>query len=492
MLLKPLEDALANGDPIRAVILARGSIRTVARSVCRCRASRHRRRCCARCTPRAGVAPDELAFFEMHGTGTAAGDPDRSGRCRQLALGQSRSAPLPIGSVKTNIGHLEPASGMAGLLKAALALDRGIIPPTLHCETPNPNIPFDALNLRLVRDAETLQPRPGAVTPASTRSVLAGPMPTSSSPGRRGARRRPAAPQMPPLVISARTEASLRRWPELVRHARQRRRPTGRRRCCEPPLAAATIIRTGWSLGPRIRRRRRGMLADFLNDEPSPSSSPEPQSETASSPSCSRATARNSPAWGAMRCAPARLSVRQSKRSIGLLRPQLGWSVAELLADGVDARSGGTRRYRAALALRDSGRHRRSVARARRQRFRILRTQRRRDSRGLGCRRPLARRRRAGRRRAQPQPAAHPGQGRMAALALASEAAGDFLAELDSPAEIAALNATHSVTISGPGAEIERLEAEAKRRGLWFRALDLDFAFHSREMDRYARICSRA
>src|SRR5260370_21627586 len=75
------------------------------------------------------------------------------------------------------------------------------------------------------------------------------------------------------------------------------------------------------------------------------------------------------------------------------------------------------------------------------------------------------------------------GMGRMAAMALAPEAAHDFLEGIDSPAEIAAINATHSVTVSGPSAEIERLEAEAKRRGLWFRPLDLDFAFHSRQMD---------
>src|SRR5205823_2062052 len=75
------------------------------------------------------------------------------------------------------------------------------------------------------------------------------------------------------------------------------------------------------------------------------------------------------------------------------------------------------------------------------------------------------------------------GRGRMAALALAPDAARDFLDGLGSPAEIAALNAAKSVTVSGPGAEIERLEAEAKRQGLWFRPLDLDFAFHSREMD---------
>src|SRR5258708_2635416 len=72
------------------------------------------------------------------------------------SLGQSRRDPLPIGSVKTNVGHLEPASGMAGLLKAMLALDKGVVPPTINCETPNPNIPFDKLNLRLIRSMESI------------------------------------------------------------------------------------------------------------------------------------------------------------------------------------------------------------------------------------------------------------------------------------------------------------------------------------------------
>jgi phthiocerol/phenolphthiocerol synthesis type-I polyketide synthase C len=75
------------------------------------------------------------------------------------------------------------------------------------------------------------------------------------------------------------------------------------------------------------------------------------------------------------------------------------------------------------------------------------------------------------------------GSGRMAALALDGDAARRFLSELDSTAEIAAFNATHSVTISGSGAEIERLTVEARRRDLWCRPLDLDFAFHSEWMD---------
>src|SRR5438094_2301788 len=208
VLLKPLKQALADGDPIRAVIRGTGvnsDGRTIGlsmpsdaaqaaliQSVCRS----------------AGVVPDDLAFFEMHGTGTPAGDPIEAAAVGR-ALGQARREPLPIGSVKTNIGHLEPASGMAGLIKATLALERGEVPPTLHCETPNPNIPFDALNLRLVRAVETI----GAGSCAGVNSfgfggtnghAVLGAPPPQPEPARS------ADPRLPPLVISARTEASLR------------------------------------------------------------------------------------------------------------------------------------------------------------------------------------------------------------------------------------------------------------------------------------------
>ncbi len=167
----------------------------------------------------------------------------------------------------------------------------------------------------------------------------------------------------------------------------------------------------------------------------------------------------------------------------GILRPQLGWSVAELIARGVDSERvartdiaqpllfaiqvGVVEALReigitasgylghsvgeiaaawgaGALSLADAGRI--VVARSRSQQ----RTQ---------------------------------GSGRMAALALDGDAARSFISELDSTAEIAALNATRSVTISGSGAEIERLADEARRRNLWCRPLDLDFAFHSEWMD---------
>src|SRR5262252_2152411 len=153
VILKPLEDALANRDPIRAVIRGTG-VNSDGRTIGLSLPSESAQTSLLRAVyTGAGVDPNELAFFEMHGTGTPAGDPIEAAAVGR-SLGQSRPEPLPIGSVKSNIGHLEPASGMAGLLKAALALERDIIPPTIHCEKHNPKIPFAELKLRLVREAE--------------------------------------------------------------------------------------------------------------------------------------------------------------------------------------------------------------------------------------------------------------------------------------------------------------------------------------------------
>ena len=91
----------------------------------------------------AGLVPADISYVEAHGTGTPLGDP-----IEVRALGEvfgDRSEPLAIGSVKTNIGHLEAAAGLAGLLKVVLALERREIPPTLHLTRPNPYIPWDKL-----------------------------------------------------------------------------------------------------------------------------------------------------------------------------------------------------------------------------------------------------------------------------------------------------------------------------------------------------------
>lgn len=99
----------------------------------------------------ADVDPKHLAFVEAHGTGTPVGDPVECHALGQV-LGAARRKKLPIGSAKSNVGHLEPASGMVGLLKAQLALEHGVLPATLHVEALNPNIPFDDMKLHVATE----------------------------------------------------------------------------------------------------------------------------------------------------------------------------------------------------------------------------------------------------------------------------------------------------------------------------------------------------
>jgi phthiocerol/phenolphthiocerol synthesis type-I polyketide synthase C len=116
-----------------------------------------------------GVDPDAIAFIETHGTGTRAGDPIEAAAIGEV-LGRRRTRPLPIGSIKTNIGHTEPASGLAGLLKAMLALEHNELPRSLHFDEPNPDIPFADLNL-LVCAAPVALPRNGRVRYAGISSL---------------------------------------------------------------------------------------------------------------------------------------------------------------------------------------------------------------------------------------------------------------------------------------------------------------------------------
>ncbi len=117
----------------------------------------------------AGLQPQEVDYVEAHGTGTPLGDPIEA-RALGTVLGRGRAedAPLLIGTVKTNIGHLEGAAGIAGLIKTVLAVNSGTIPRNLHFDTPNPHIPFDQLRLKVVAEQqqwpETGRPRRAGVS----------------------------------------------------------------------------------------------------------------------------------------------------------------------------------------------------------------------------------------------------------------------------------------------------------------------------------------
>ncbi|KIP97611.1 beta-ketoacyl synthase [Agrobacterium tumefaciens] len=102
-----------------------------------------------------GIDPESLAFIEGHGTGTKVGDPAELWAIGSV-LGRARSQPLPIGSIKSNIGHAEPASGVLGLIKAILSFENNYLPASLHAETLNDNVDFAGLNVEVNRAGRVL------------------------------------------------------------------------------------------------------------------------------------------------------------------------------------------------------------------------------------------------------------------------------------------------------------------------------------------------
>lgn len=98
---------------------------------------------------RAGISPQDVGFVEAHGTGTKVGDPIEATAIRNVfAEGRTPKDPLYLGSVKSNVGHLENASGVISIIKAAMMLEKGFLLPNTNFETPNENIPLSEWNMK--------------------------------------------------------------------------------------------------------------------------------------------------------------------------------------------------------------------------------------------------------------------------------------------------------------------------------------------------------
>ncbi len=154
VVIKRLDDAIRDGDRIRAVIRgsavnqdgASGGL-TVPNGIAQ-------QRVIADALARADVAAADVDYLEAHGTGTSLGDPiEAQAAGAVLGVGRDASRPLLIGSVKTNIGHLEAAAGIAGLIKVVLSLEHQQLPKHLHFRNPSPHIPWDRLPVRVVAEA---------------------------------------------------------------------------------------------------------------------------------------------------------------------------------------------------------------------------------------------------------------------------------------------------------------------------------------------------
>ena len=158
VVLKLLSQALADSDPIYAVI--RGSAvnqdgRSHGLGAPNLQAQQALLRQAYQC---AGISPSSVQYVEAQGTGTLLGDAIEL-KALATVIGANRSFgdKCHVGSVKTNIGHLEAASGIAGLIKVALSLKYGKIPPNLHFQQPNPNVALDKLPLQVQKNLEAWQ-----------------------------------------------------------------------------------------------------------------------------------------------------------------------------------------------------------------------------------------------------------------------------------------------------------------------------------------------
>jgi acyl transferase domain-containing protein/NADPH:quinone reductase-like Zn-dependent oxidoreductase/acyl carrier protein/NADP-dependent 3-hydroxy acid dehydrogenase YdfG len=491
LLLKPLDKAQADGDRIHAVILASGANADGARKTGLTIPSREGQIELMRTVlARAGIAASDVDYLEAHGTGTAIGDPIETSAIGAV-YGQARDAahPLPIGSVKTNLGHLEPASGMAGLVKALLVLKHREVPPSINLGTPNPKIDFAGWNLQAVTERLALgdamaRPRVVGVNSfgfgGANAHVLLQEFPAATV-----AACSLTTGALPPLLLSARGEPALReqagRYAELLAApeapdyydlayaAAYRRERLDKRLAILPDSPRAAC--------EQLQRYAAGELPAGLVVDDAPLENGQ----------LAFIYAGNGAQWVGM----GQLLLAESDifRSVlddldRRIAAQAGFSViAELLADAEASRMADTAvaqpllfalQVGVTVALREQGIVADAVAGhsvgevaaawaagalTLDEAVRII------------CARSAAQ-------------ALTRGAGRMAAVSISEAEMHALLAEgLWPDLEIAGINSPANLTLSGPLDQLDALAAVAKSRGIAFRLLDLDYAFHSRCMD---------
>ncbi|MFC5056579.1 SDR family NAD(P)-dependent oxidoreductase [Saccharothrix xinjiangensis] len=486
LVLKPLAAALADGDRVHAVIRASGTNtdgRTGGLALPNPRAQAD---LLERVYAEAGVAPEEVAYVEAHGTGTQAGDP---AECTALgqALGRRRNGagPLPIGSVKSNLGHLEAAAGIPGLLKAVLVLRERRIPATLHLDEPRAEIDFTGLGLCPVSCSSPLSSGDGpAVVGVSgfgfggvnAHLVLtdAPPVPASDI----------VAHGALPVLVTAHTAEALteaaRRWADLLERTE--------------PARFYDVAYTSCR-----RRGRHGQRIAALATDPGQAASALralADGDAVLDGAAAEAVARgrigfvfdgNGSQWAGMgRELLAEDAAFRAEVVLldEVLTPLLGWSVSAELATPDPGRWELTEVAQpllfvvqaglvAALAARGvtpaavTGHSVGEVAAA--YCAGAL-------DRAAACRVV------AERSRAQ---AAAAGTGRMAAIGLDAPGVELLLAETGCAGKVwvAAVNSPRDVTVSGAADALGALAEAARERGVFFRDLELDYPFHSPVMD---------
>ncbi|WP_168200653.1 type I polyketide synthase [Allokutzneria sp. NRRL B-24872] len=468
LVLKRLADAMADGDHVHAVIAGSGTNSDGRTSGLVLPSGEAQEALLRQVYDGFGLDPDDLAYLEAHGTGTPIGDPVE---CRAIggALGLRRSGgPLPVGSVKGNLGHLEPASGMAGLCKAILVLRHGEIPVTANAAPRSTSIDFDGLALSTVERRIPARGRLVGVNSfgfggANVHVVL----------------EKPPAPREPaanagskvPVTVSAHTEAALVEalasmdgrladcadFVDVAYTSSQRR---GKHALCRVVLAGdaeEARQRLAEQVGPqRVTERGRvafafsghgaqwpGMAVDLLDSEP--------------------------------------VFARVVAEIDAALAPRVGWTVTEeLRAEGprlhdtsviqplLFAVQAGVVAVLAEAGLRPEAVYGHSVGEIAaafvsgiydvEQAVELV----------------------VARSAAQATTA---GTGTMAAVNLAPAEAETVLERYGGRVEIAGINSADDVTVAGPEADLHDLADRLAEREVFCRVLDLDYPFHSAAME---------
>ncbi len=484
LLLKRLDDAERDGDPILGVIRGIG-INTDGRTKGIALPSSEAQEALLRKVYRAArVKLDDIAYFEAHGTGTAVGDPAEAGAIGRAIGRRRKSGPLPVGSVKSNIGHLEPAAGMAGVVKALLTLKHRTLPPTLHYETPNPETDFASLNLAPVRSLSPIE--------AKDRPILVG----VNSFGFGGANahvileeyRQPLSEEpkadpvgTPPLYLTARSEGALR---------------ASARRLAEAFSSpdAPDLSDTAWTLAHRrdhhdVRLVARGMDPVGILREYGDGGDPDGLTVGEAVSKDARVGlifGGNGSQWAGMGSTLMEEDAvfRSSFLRIdALVRQVAGWSLVSEMAPDVDSwnlddtQIAQPMLFALQVALVES-------LRAKGLRFEAV------AGHSVGevaaawvagaldleqsVRVIVARSEAQGRTR---------GQGRMMAVGLPPEDAVTMIEAFDGRVEIAAFNSPVAITLSGEAEDLEELGRTFESKGISFHSLDLDYAFHNKVLD---------
>ncbi|WP_260856592.1 type I polyketide synthase [Bacillus pumilus] len=217
VLLKRYEDAVRDGNPIHAVIKGVGVNNDGSRKAGFTAPSVEGQAEVLKETyEKSGIDPASIGYVEAHGTGTKMGDPIEVSALSQVFKGTDPLT-IPIGSVKSNVGHLNSAAGIAGLFKAILALQHKTIPPTIHYESPNQEIPFKDtpffVNQKALYWKEADSPRRAGVSSfgiggTNAHMIIEEGLQT---------KKKPASNQKQLLVLSAKTDTALAEMTERLK-----------------------------------------------------------------------------------------------------------------------------------------------------------------------------------------------------------------------------------------------------------------------------------